>query len=159
MTKNQDFVEKVRRFNRFYTNVIGLLDQHFLDTPYSLTEGRVLFEIRHIEECSAKKIRENIVIDEGYLSRIIDKFIKKGLITKTPSPMDRRTRIIVLTQKGQEEFSKLNENSNRLISQVTEGLSEKEREDLIGMMEGIREMLTETDRELIVPARTRSDDP
>lgn len=141
MTQNQDFIEKVRTFNRFYTNIIGLLDQHFLDTPYSLTEGRVLYEIRHIEECSAKKIRENIVIDEGYLSRIIDKFIKKGLITKTPAPMDKRTHIIVLTQKGQEEFLKLNENSNRLISQITEGLSEKEREDLIGMMEGIREML------------------
>jgi len=142
MIQNQDFIEKVRNFNRFYTNVIGLLDQHFLDTPYSLTEGRVLYEIRHIEECSAKKIRENILIDEGYLSRLIDKFIKKGLITKTPSSMDRRTHIIVLTQKGQKEFSKLNENSNRWISQITEGLSEREREDLIGMMEGIREMLS-----------------
>jgi DNA-binding MarR family transcriptional regulator len=142
MLQNQEFIERVRGFNRFYTNVIGLLDQHFLDTPYSLTEGRVLYEIRHIAECSAKKIRENIVIDEGYLSRIVDKFIKKGLVTKTPSPKDRRLHIIVLTQKGQEEFSKLNENSNRLISQITEGLSEKERESLMGMMEGIHEMLS-----------------
>jgi len=142
MAQTQEFVEKIRSFNRFYTNIIGLLEQHFLDTPFSLTEGRVLYEISHMEEGSAKKIRENIVIDEGYLSRIIDKFIKKGLITKTPSTKDRRLHIIVLTKKGQDEFSKLNENSNRLISQITEKLSEEEREDLIGMMEGIRELLS-----------------
>ena len=142
MPQAQELIEKVRSFNRFYTNIIGLLDQHFLDTPFSLTEGRVLYEIRHTEECSAKKIRENITIDEGYLSRIIDKFIKNGLITKTPSSKDRRLHIIVLTKKGQDGFSKLNENSNRLISQITEKLSEREREDLIRMMEGMRELLS-----------------
>jgi len=142
MPQTQEFIEQVRSFNRYYTNIIGLLEQHFLDTPYSLTEGRVLYEIRHTEDCSAKKIRENITIDEGYLSRIIDKFIKNGLITKAPSPKDRRLHIIVLTKKGQEGFSKLNHNSNRLISQITEKISEEEREDLIGMMEGIRALLS-----------------
>jgi len=141
MMQKQEFIEKVRSFNRFYTNIVGLLDQHFLDTPYSLTEGRVLYEIRQAEECSAKKIRESIAIDEGYLSRIIDKFIKNGLITKTLSPTDRRLHIIVLTEKGHAEFLKLNENSNRLISQVTEKLSKREREDLIRMMEGISKLL------------------
>jgi len=141
MMQNQDFIEKIRSFNRFYTNIIGLLDQHFLDTPFSLIEGRVLYEISHMDECSAKKIRENVSIDEGYLSRIIDKFIKKGLITKAPSPDDRRLHIIVLTKRGQREFSKLNNNSNQLISQITEKLSEQEREDLIRMMEGICELL------------------
>ena len=142
MPQTQGFIDKVRSFNRFYTNIIGLLDQHFLDTQFSLTEGRVLYEISHMEECSAKKIRENIDIDEGYLSRIIDKFIKKGLITKTPSPEDRRLHIILLTKKGQQEFSKLNENSNRLISQLTEKLSAQEKAELVRMMELIQELLT-----------------
>jgi DNA-binding MarR family transcriptional regulator len=142
MTRDQESIEKIRSFNRFYTNIIGLLDQHFLDTPFSLTEGRVLYEIHHIDESSAKKIRENIDIDEGYLSRIIDKFIKKGLITKNPSPNDRRLHIIVLTKKGQEEFSRMNENSNRLISQITEKLSEQENADLVRMMGRIQELLT-----------------
>lgn len=141
MAQNREHIEKIRGFNRFYTNIIGLLDQHFLDTPFSLTEGRVLYEISQMEECSAKKIRENIDIDEGYLSRIIDKFIKKGLITKSPSPTDRRLHIILLTKKGQEEFSKLNENSNRLISEITGRLSEPEKAELIGMMERIQELL------------------
>lgn len=142
MIQSQKFIERVRSFNRYYTNIIGLLDHNFLDTPYSLTEGRVLYEIRHIEECSAKKIRENIVIDEGYLSRIINKFTKQGLIKKTPSSKDKRLHIILLTEKGQKEFSKLNDNSNKLTSQLIEKLSEEEGKDLINMMEGIRELLS-----------------
>jgi DNA-binding MarR family transcriptional regulator len=142
MSRNQERIEKIRGFNRFYTNIIGLLDQHFLDTPFSLTEGRVLYEISRMEECSAKKIRENIAIDEGYLSRIIDKFMTKGIITKTPFPDDMRLHIIRLTKKGQEEFSKLNENQNRLIAQITEKLSAQERDELVQMMERIQELLT-----------------
>lgn len=142
MIQSQKFIERVRSFNRYYTNIIGLLDHNFLDTPYSLTEGRVLYEIRHIEECSAKKIRENIVIDEGYLSRIINKFTKQGLIKKTPSLKDKRLHIILLTEKGQKEFSKLNDNSNKSTSQLIEKLSEEEGKDLINMMEGIRELLS-----------------
>jgi len=141
MAQPQEFIDKIRSFNRFYTNVIGLLDQHFLDTPYSLTEGRVLYEISQMDECSAKKIRENISIDEGYLSRIINKFIKQGLIKKAPSSQDKRLHIILLTEKGKKEFSKLNDNSNKSISQLTEKLSEKENLELVGMMERIRELL------------------
>lgn len=141
MSRNQEQIEKIRSFNRFYTNVIGLLDQHFLDTPFSLTEGRVLYEISHMEECSAKKIRQKIAIDEGYLSRIIDKFIKRGIIRKTPFRGDMRLHIIHLTQKGEEEFSKLNENQNQLVSQITENLSEQEIAELVGMMERMQELL------------------
>ncbi|NOT05125.1 MAG: winged helix-turn-helix transcriptional regulator [Anaerolineales bacterium] len=141
MKPDQELVEKIRSFNRFYTNVIGLLDQYFLDSPFSLTEGRVLYEICNTEECSAKKIRENIVIDEGYLSRILESFSKRGLIKKTPSPKDGRLRIIVPTEKGKREFANLNNNSNSLISQLIGKLSEEERENLLNKMEGIRILL------------------
>lgn len=141
MKHDQELIDRIRSFNRFYTNIIGLLDQHFLDSPFSLTEGRVLYEICNTEECSAKKIRENIVIDEGYLSRILDSFSKRGLIKKTPSPKDRRLRIIVPTEKGKREFSNLNDNSNKLVSEMIENLSEEEREELLNKMEGIRELL------------------
>lgn len=135
------FIEKIRSFNRFFTNIIGLLDQHFLDSPFSLIEGRVLYEINHIPDCSAKKIRMNISIDEGYLSRIIDKFIKQGLVEKAPSPLDRRVYIIVPTQKGQEAFFKLDHNSNQLIAQMIAKLSQPERQELVDMMEKIHLLL------------------
>jgi Transcriptional regulators len=141
MKQDQELIDRVRSFNRFYTNIIGLLDQHFLDSPFSLTEGRVLYEICNTEGCSAKKIREKIVIDEGYLSRILDSFSKRGLIKKTPSSNDGRLWIIAPTEKGKREFARLNDNSNLLISQMIEKLSEEERADLLIKMEGIRILL------------------
>ncbi len=141
MKQKQETIDKIRSFNRFYTNIIGLLDQHFLDSPFSLTEGRVLYEICNTEECTAKKIRENIVIDEGYLSRILDNFSKRGLIKKSRSSADRRSRIIVPTEKGNREFANINNNSNILISQLIEKLSDEEREDLLNKMEGIHSLL------------------
>src|SRR5215211_399732 len=115
MTHQQEVISRIRSFNRFYTNIIGLLDQQYLDSPFSLTEGRVLYEICNAEDCSAKKIRESILIDEGYLSRILDNFAERGLIKKTRSPEDRRLWLIASTEKGKREFASLNENSNYLI--------------------------------------------
>jgi DNA-binding MarR family transcriptional regulator len=141
MTDSKQLIDRIRSFNRFYTNIIGLLDQHFLDSPFSLTEGRVLYEICNTEECSAKKIRESIIIDEGYLSRILDTFAKRGLIRKIRSSEDGRLWIIIPTEKGKREFAGLNDNSNRLITQMIENLSEEERADLLNKMEGIRTLL------------------
>jgi len=142
MNEAPELIDKIRSFNRFYTNIIGLLDQHFLDSPFSLTEGRVLFEICNMEECSAKKIRERIHIDEGYLSRILDSFTKRGLIKKTLSPRDKRLRIIIPTEKGKREFANINTSSNRLIAQMIERLSSQECVELIEKMERIRELLS-----------------
>jgi DNA-binding MarR family transcriptional regulator len=141
MTQSQEVIDRIRSFNRFYTNIIGLLDQHYLNSPFSLTEGRVLYEICNTEDCSAKKIRESIVIDEGYLSRVLDSFAKRGLIKKTRSSVDGRLWIIVPTQKGKREFANLNDNSNRLIIQMIEKLSPQECTELIQTMERIRELL------------------
>jgi len=144
MKREQAMIDQIRSFNRFYTDIIGLLDQHFLDSSFSLTEGRVLYEICNMEDCSAKKIRENLVIDEGYLSRILDHFVKRGLIRKTQSSKDGRLHILAATETGEREFSKLNANSNTLISQMVEKLSEIEREDLLKKMYGIRALLEKT---------------
>jgi DNA-binding MarR family transcriptional regulator len=141
MSQNQELIDRIRSFNRFYTNIIGLLDQHFLDSPFSLTEGRVLYEICNTQDCSAKKIRENIVIDEGYLSRILDHFVKRGLIKKTRSQTDGRLWMIVPTEKGKREFASLNDNSNKMISKLIEKLSEEEQADLLEKMEEIRALL------------------
>ena len=142
MNNDQELIDRIRDFNRFYANIIGLLDQHFLDSPFSLTEGRILFEICNTEECSAKKIREKISIDEGYLSRILDNFVKRGFIKKAPSTTDGRLRIIVPTEKGKREFASLNDNSNKTIFQMIERLSEQESIELVDMMERIRVLLT-----------------
>ena len=142
MKREQEVIEKIRWFNRFYTDIIGLLDKHFLDSPFSLTEGRVLYEVRHTEDCTAKRIREQIHIDEGYLSRILNTFRKKGLITKSLSSDDKRLHIIKLTEKGQKEFASLNQHSDQLISRLIEKLSEEECQELLSITERIRHLLS-----------------
>src|SRR6201997_5324891 len=93
-------VAAVRAFNRFYTNMIGLLRGKYLDTPYSLTEARVLFELarRHASEVS--DLRRTVDIDAGYLSRILARFSSDGLITRQRSAADGRRQVITLTGNG-----------------------------------------------------------
>jgi DNA-binding MarR family transcriptional regulator len=75
------YVEGVRRFSRFYTRRIGLLQEEFLGTDFSLTEGRVLYELAHKQESTAAAVGAALAIDAGYLSRILSSFEKKKLIT------------------------------------------------------------------------------
>ena len=141
MEPDQQLIDRIRSFNRFYTNMIGLLDRHYLESPFSLTEGRVLYEICNTEDCSAKKIRETIVIDEGYLSRILDNFVKRGVVRKTRSSTDGRLRILVPTERGRKEFASLNDHSNQLIAQMIEKLSKEERAALLHNLEEMRSLL------------------
>lgn len=143
MKKDEILVGKIRAFNRFYTNIIGLLDQHILDSPYTLTEVRILYEIYHTKNCTAKKIREVISIDAGYLSRVIDRFVRKKFVRRISSAVDRRFKFLSLTQKGKAEFLKLNNHAENLISNTIAGLSQKDRNELIKMMESIKTILAD----------------
>jgi DNA-binding MarR family transcriptional regulator len=142
MKKDKILVGKIRAFNRFYTNVIGLLDQHILDSPYTLTEVRILYEIYHTKNCTAKEIRKVISIDAGYLSRVIERFVRKKFVKRNSMAMDRRFKILSLTEKGKKEFLKLNDLSEKLISNMIAGLSQKDRNELIKKMESIKLILS-----------------
>ena len=100
-------VAAVRAFNRFYTRKLGVLDQQLLKSPYSLSEARVLYELAHREDLSAKEICAELGLDAGYLSRIVQKFEEAGLITSKPLPSDRRQNRLALTARGRQTFTKL----------------------------------------------------
>src|SRR5215207_8334356 len=90
-------VAAVRAFNRFYTRRLGVLDQQLLKSPFSLSEARVLYELAHREDLSAKEIGAELGLDAGYLSRIVQNFDEAGLITREPLPSDRRQYRLALT--------------------------------------------------------------
>src|ERR1700756_5612038 len=104
-------IAAVRAFNRFYTRKLGVLDQHLAKSPYSLSEARVLYELAHCDELAAKEIGSELGLDPGYLSRIVQSFDEKGLITRKPLASDRRQVCLNLTAKGRQTFAKLNLNS------------------------------------------------
>lgn len=137
----------IRQFNRFYTGKIGLLSHRYLKTRFPVTQARILFELAHNDQITAKRIVQALDIDAGYLSRIINKFENEGLVEKRTSDSDSRQRLLKLTRKGQEAFSDLNQRSQQDIKDLIDGLSEEEQTDIIRSMKTIESIL-QTDSDL-----------
>lgn len=133
-----DMITEVRGFNRFYTNILGLLDRHILHSGYSLTEARVLFEISKTEHCTANQLCSALDIDRSYMSRIISKFEKNGLLRRHTSNVDNRIIEIHLTEKGFEIFHELNNRSNKQIDDLISKLENDDCENLISAMRTVK---------------------
>src|SRR5690348_17402185 len=97
-------VALVRQFNRFYTRQIGVLNRGFLDSRFSLTDVRVLYELRHHDRLTASALGQELALDAAYLSRILREFAREGLLVKRPSKSDRRRTHLRLTAKGRRVF-------------------------------------------------------
>ncbi len=134
-------VQEIRNFNRFYTDLLGLLNSHLLDSPYSLAEGRILFEIASRGECRASDVIETLSIDKGYLSRILKKFEKEGLIERKASENDKRASLLSLSQSGIKVFKQLDSASNQQIEKIIARLGQPELETLVGSMTQILQIL------------------
>jgi len=130
----QDIIADIRKFNRFYTILLGILEKHVLDTGYSLTEARVILEIGFMRECIANDLVERLKIDRSYMSRIIAKLSKDELLIKESSPSDSRVSLIQLTPKGMALFQQLNEKSDEQIAELLQGLSQKEINEIHACM-------------------------
>lgn len=136
-----DRVEAIRRFNRFYTQQIGLVTNQYLNTPFSLTEARVIYELAHHEQTTASVIRSELDLDAGYLSRILRGFERQGLIQKQPSETDGRQRNLRLTEKGLEAFTLLNARSQNGIETILNKISIEDQNRLIDAMHTIERLL------------------
>lgn len=134
-------VAAVRRFNRFYTRQIGLLNKGYLESPFSLTEVRVLYEIAHREKPTAADLGMELGLDAGYVSRILRGFEKRGLLDRQPSDADGRQHLLGLTAGGQEAFSTLNARSRDEIGAMLRGLPAPEQARLTEAMQTIETLL------------------
>ena len=140
---NKSLIKGIRRFNRFYTNILGLLDQHMPNSEFSLSEARVLYEIENIDNCTSKKLIEKLSIDPGYLSRMIKRFEKYGLTYRVQSREDGRLYYLYLTEDGREALLKLNEMSDIQIYNMINELQEQDKKRLVGSMEEIENVVLE----------------
>jgi DNA-binding MarR family transcriptional regulator/N-acetylglutamate synthase-like GNAT family acetyltransferase len=140
-------IAAVRAFNRFYTRKLGVLDQHIAKSPFSLSEARVLYELAHRDDLAAKEIGAELGLDPGYLSRIVQNFDEKGLITRKPLASDRRQVRLSLTAKGRQAFAKLAQSSHEEVAAMLAALSPDEARRLTQAMARIEDLLEPRARE------------
>jgi len=140
-TSAPDPTTAVRRFNRFYTRQIGLLDERLLDSPFSLAEVRLLYEVAHHAGITATELRDILALDAGYLSRILRGLRKQGLLAARAPAADRRRRLLTLTERGRRTFDALDARSSEEVRAMLARLSGTERRELVEAMHGIEGLL------------------
>jgi len=145
-----EIIYDIRQFNRLYTKVLGLFNKQLLNTDYSLTEGRILFEISERTECIANNLVHELNIDRSYMSRILRKLERDKLIEKRSSTRDSRVNLLFLTKKGKELLGKINIQANEQISQLFDGLSESEINEIRTSMMIIKEKLDKNMRKNLI---------
>ncbi len=136
-------IGSVRRFNRFYRLTIGSLQDGVLYRPYSLAESRVLYEIGSSVESGASGISKLLDMDEAYLSRILAKFVRTGLVKKRVSSSDQREHRLQLTKRGESVLADLNKRSDMEVGKLLAPLSTKQRKVLVSAMQLIEQTLTQ----------------
>ncbi|NLS04793.1 MarR family transcriptional regulator [Rhizobium sp. P32RR-XVIII] len=134
-------IEAARDFSRFYTNFLGVLNKAYLDTPFTLTDARVLFEIGSHDGISAVTLARDLHLDPAYLSRILKRFRADGLIETQADPADLRSQIIKVTAKGHQQFQELGRRSNAQIAERFDVLALGEPQRVVNAMQTIRSLL------------------
>jgi len=134
-------ISAVRRFNRFYTQKLGVLQPAWLDSPFSLTEARVLYEIRQRAGATATDIARDLDLDAGYLSRILRRFHRSGLIRRQLSAADRRQSFLSMTARGAKALAPLDKRAQAQVGALLARLSEAEQEHLVASMRAIETMV------------------
>ncbi|MGF6478708.1 DNA-binding MarR family transcriptional regulator/GNAT superfamily N-acetyltransferase [Paraburkholderia sp. JPY419] len=135
--------QTVRSFNRFYTRQIGVLHEHLLESEFSLTEVRILYELAHRTDLTTSDLCRELGLNAGYLSRVISGFEKKGLVVKSRSATDARVAHLELTDQGRATFAPLDQASQREVIAMLERLPQTAQQQLVDAMEQIRALLSD----------------
>jgi DNA-binding MarR family transcriptional regulator/N-acetylglutamate synthase-like GNAT family acetyltransferase len=140
-TRVEQNIDAVRSFNRFYTRQIGVLREGLLKSPYSLAELRVLYEIAHRQQPTATELCQQLGLDPGYLSRILRRLGKRGLVRKSASPADGRQSLLGLTVRGKETFAALDARQSEEVATMLRQLPAAGQARLVQAMRAIETVL------------------
>lgn len=136
-----DEIAEVRAFSRFYTRQIGLLQEHFNESEFSLAEGRVLHEIASRGHTTMGEVASALNMDRGYLSRLMRKLVDDEFIAFSPNLKDRRSNTVALTREGDAAYAALSKASNGSVQSLLASLTDSQRRELVDAMRTIRVLL------------------
>lgn len=136
-----DPVQTLRRFNRFYTTQIGVVNEHLVDSEFSLSEMRVLYELAHRDQPTAGALGRELRLDPGYLSRMLRAFEKRGLLSRSESKSDGRQNLLSLTDLGRKTFAPLETRWQEEMVHLLENISASDRKRLVEAMHTIQAIL------------------
>jgi len=136
-----DRIEAVRRFNRFYTERIGVLQEALLKSEFSLTEVRLLYELAHRDAPTATQLSAELALDAGYVSRILKNFVRRGFVRRKPTASDGRSNLLVLTERGRRAFAPLDARSREDVARKLRALSGGQQATLVCAMQTIEKLL------------------
>jgi DNA-binding MarR family transcriptional regulator/GNAT superfamily N-acetyltransferase len=140
-TDASDAIAAVRRFNRFYTQTIGVLDKGYLGTDYTVAEGRVFYEIARADGTTAKAVGEIIGLDTGYLSRIVARLERDGVVARERSAADGRSAVLRLTEHGAQVFGPFNQRAIAVVEDLLAPLSAAQRPRLVSAMRTVEDLM------------------
>ena len=152
-----DQIADIQGFNKVYQNLFKQIDSAILETGYTLTEKDVLLEISKTERCTANILIQQLCIDRSYMSRMIAKFEKRGLIEKTQSQTDSRIRYVRLTELGRKEINRLSDIQNYHIGAIFNKLSEEDRQTVWQAIVLIRNKLSDANDVITIRPFSQSD--
>ena len=142
-TKDSAVISAVRGFSRFYTRRLRLLDKTLLETEFSLTEARILYELAHHDALTATDLCGELDLDAGYVSRIVSKFERRGFVSRTPSSHDARRSLLHLTEAGRAAFEPMNRASREQVAALLAPLTDAQVNALTESMRTIERLLSE----------------
>jgi DNA-binding MarR family transcriptional regulator/N-acetylglutamate synthase-like GNAT family acetyltransferase len=135
-------VDAVRRFNRFWTRQIGVLQAGLLDTPYSLTEARVIFELAQADGTDLGALRDRLGLDGGYLSRVVGRFKADGLVTARVAATDARRQILRLSARGRRVFARLDQRAAAAVVTMLANHEPADHHRLIAALDTVEGLLS-----------------
>lgn len=135
-------VHAVRNFNRYYTMRLGLLRGRYLNSEFSLTEARILYELAQGPEITAASLRRTLSLDAGYISRLLASFEKRGLLQTKPSRLDRRAMLLKLTVSGERTAARLNGQASREMETLLQNVPDPERLALTQSLSRVQQILS-----------------
>jgi DNA-binding MarR family transcriptional regulator/N-acetylglutamate synthase-like GNAT family acetyltransferase len=151
--ERQRRIAAMRRFNRFYTRQIGVLRKTYLESPYSLGEARILYEVAQARSPTASDVGRALDLDAGYLSRVLRSLERNGLIERTVSARDARQSHLALSARGKRAFAPLERRSQRNTGAMLDKLAPTDQSRLISAMSTVERLLGGGERE--TPAHRR----